>query len=182
MNRQFFLSLLGAFALFQTTSRAEDIPKLTAKDLSQFTPISEGIKRAATLTLYEGLPHQHWEAQQLEKELAAKKTVRFHGYPFYERSLAISTNEVELLRRLSADTESYWSYGGEKLCGGYHPDYCLEWKDGEATYHLLICFGCDEMKLYGPKSELLLDIRTDVMKKFESVLKKHRSQRPKKSD
>jgi hypothetical protein len=120
-----------------------------------------------------------WEADQLKKELATKKTVRIHDFPFYERPLALAADEVEPLRRLSAAGSSYQTYGGPKACGGYHPDYCLAWKDGNVTYHLLICFGCHEMKLYGPKSELIVDIGEEAFKTFETALKKHRDQRPK---
>jgi hypothetical protein len=35
------------------------------------------------------------------------------------------------------------------------------------------------MKLYGPKSELIVDIGEEAFKTFETALKKHRDQRPK---
>ena len=46
------------------------------------------------------------------------------------------------------------------------PDHYLTWKDGTTTYELLICFDCHEMKLYGPKQELLADIRKEVFALF----------------
>jgi hypothetical protein len=119
-----------------------------------------------------------WESDQLKKELAGKKTIKLHDYSFYERPLALAADEVAALSKLSSDADSYWSYGGPKLCGGFHPDYCLSWKDGDATYQLLFCFGCHEMKLYGPKEELVVDLRQDAFKQFEALLKKHRDQRP----
>jgi hypothetical protein len=159
-------------------TRAVD-PELTAKDLSQFTPISEGIRRASSLTLYEGLPHQSIEAAQLKVELATKKTIQLHGFPFYERALPVAAEEIEPLRRLSASADSFSHYDGPKKCGGYHPDYALAWKDGGTIHHLLICFGCHEMKLYGPRHELITDIRDDAYKQFETLLRKYRDQRPK---
>lgn len=179
MNRHFLLTVFATCAVLLTAGYAVDRPGLTAKDLLQFTPISEGIRRASSVTLYEGLPHQTWEADELKKELATKKTVSFHAFPFYERPLVLAADEVEPLRRLAADASSYTTYGGPKLCGGYHPDYCLTWKDGSAAYQLLICFGCHEMKLYGPNSELIVDIGEEAFRAFEAALKKHRDQRPK---
>ena len=176
MNRRFFFSLLGACAV--RTSAAENRPELSARELIQFTPISEGVSRASALLLYEGLPHPSWEAEQFKTELATKKTVRFHDYPFYERPLPVAADEIGPLRRLSAAASSYWSYGGPKLCGGYHPDYCLAWKGSDATYDLLICFGCHEMKLYGPRRMLLVDIRNDTSRQFETMLKKYHNERP----
>jgi hypothetical protein len=64
---------------------------------------------------------------------------------------------------------------GEKACGGYHPDYCLTGKDGMATYDLMICFGCAEMKLYGPGNYLIVDLNDGA---FKTLLVKHRNQRP----
>jgi hypothetical protein len=178
MNRRTFFSLLAIWTLAAGSVFAGERPELTAADLAQFTPIAEGIRRATALVLYEGLPHQMFERDQLKNELATKKTIKIHDFHFYERPLEVDGGEVEPLRRLSRAADSYWSYGGPKMCGGYHPDYCLTWKDGEAVYQLLICFGCHEMKLYGPKSELMADIRPDAYKAFAEILKKYRDQRP----
>lgn len=157
-----------------TTAPIAKLPPLTTEELSQFTPISEGVRRASSLTLFEGLPHQNWDYDQHQRELATKKTVVIHDFPFYERPLVLSTDEVAELRRLCAAAGSYSSYSGEKLCGGYHPDYCLTWKDDTATYDLMICFGCEEMKLYGPQNYLIADLNAP----FNKLLKKHQDQRP----
>ncbi len=146
---------------------------------SRFTPITKDIGRGSSLTLYEGLPHQSWDAELLKKELATKKTVTIHGYPFYERPLSVSPTDVEKLRGLSAAAASFSPYGGPKACGAYHPDYCLSWKEGEAVYDLLICFSCHEMKFYGPKHESLADIRKDAFDQFQVILKRYQDQRPK---
>jgi len=179
MKLPFFIAILGFCAVLPKTLLAIAPSGLNDKDLAQFAPISEAIRRASSLTLFEGLPHQEREPDQLKNELATKKTVRIHDYPFYEQPLALAPEDLEPLRRLSAAAETYSSYAGPKRCGGYHPDYGLAWKDGDSTYHLLICFGCQEMKLFGPKQELLADIRSDSFKQFESILKKYRAQRPK---
>jgi hypothetical protein len=188
MNRRFFLTLLSAYAV-RTSAAAgadedtdedadEDKSGLSANELIQFTPISEGVSRASALVLYEGLPHPFWEAEKFKRELGTKKTVRFHDYPFYERPLHVAEEEIGSLRRLSAAADSYWSYGGPKFCGAYHPDYCLAWKGDAATYDLLICFGCGEMKLYGAERMLVVDVRRDTFRQFETTLKKYRNQRP----
>jgi hypothetical protein len=146
---------------------------------SRFTPVTKGMSQTSSLTLYEGLPHQAWEGELLKQELAAKRTVTIHEFPFYQRPLPVASADVEELRGLSAAVDSFSSYAGPKLCGGFHPDYCLSWKDGATTYELLICFGCHEMKFYGPKHEALADIRKDAFERFEAILKKYRDQRPK---
>jgi len=153
--------------------------RFTAEERSQFQIISKGINRATTLTLYEGLTHQSFEMEEFKGELATKKTILLHGFPFYERTLAVRTNDLQALRLLSSATGTFSHYGGPKNCGGYHPDYCLQWRDGENAYDLLICFGCHEMQLYGPKQELLTDVQREHFDQFKTVLSKYRDQRPK---
>jgi hypothetical protein len=151
---------------------------LTKKDAAEFTAISRGVTRATSLTLYEGLPHQTWETDQYQHELAAKKTVQLHHYPFYERTLSVGEPDREELRHLSASAETYFTFSGEKSCGGFHPDYCVTWFDGAVVYELLICFGCDEMKLYSPMQYLRFDIRGSACGRLKAVLSKYRDQRP----
>jgi hypothetical protein len=142
--------------------------------------ILEGIRRASSLTLYEGLPHHMWEAGALKDELATKKTVQIHGYSFYERALPLTAEEIEALRKLTSSQENYGQKRGEKTCGGFHPDYCLAWQDGNLTYHLLVCFGCGEIKLFSPTSESLVDINST--KALEDALKQKSGQRPERSE
>jgi cytochrome c553 len=179
MTRRWLLLFVAAFALFHCLGCKADRRRLSAKERAEFAPISKGINHASSLTLYEGLPHQTWEPEVLAKELATKKTIVRHEFPFYERPLPVAAGDVEALRRLSAAGESFAPYLGPKNCGGYHPDYCLAWKDAETTYELLICFGCHEMKLYGPKQEMLVDIKKEPFTQFEKTLQKYQAQRPK---
>jgi len=178
MNRRFFLANLSVCAVLPRASDGADSSGLSASELVEFTPLSQGVSRASTLTLYEGLPHPDWEAEYFKMELATKKTVRLHDYSFYERPLHVAAEDIETLRRLSANPDSYWSYRGPKPCGRYHPDYCLAWKDYDSIYDFLICFGCEEMKLYGPEGHLLVDLRSESALRFKITLQNYRNERP----
>src|SRR5262245_31730460 len=109
---------------------------------------------ADRLVLYEGLPHQSFEPQQLEEEKQRKETTTLHGYPFYGELLDVSAEDVAQLKELLADEGSFRRWSGEKPCGGFHPDYLAELRVGEVTYRFLICFGCSELKVYGPGHSL----------------------------
>src|SRR6185369_12776459 len=65
MNRRLLLLLFLACVL--VLNPGCDRRGLNAKDRSEFSPISKGISRASSLLLYEGLPHQFWEADQFKK-------------------------------------------------------------------------------------------------------------------
>ena len=152
--------------------------QLTGEDASKFALMSKGISNATSLALYEGLPHQTFEHTQLTNELATKKTIRRHEFPFYERPLRVTATDVELFRRLSASADSFAPYLGPKNCGGFHPDYCLAWNEAGNSYELLICLGCHEMKIYAASQELLVDIEREAYYQVNMALQKYRDQRP----
>jgi hypothetical protein len=178
MNRRLFCHLLTLAVLPVPLACAAD--RLIEPDVSNFKPIAEGIGRAKSLVLYEGLPHQMIERETLKQELASKKTIKIGEFPFYEQPLTVAENDVELLRRWVTSATNYWSnipfaYFG---CGGFHPDYCLMWKDGESVYWVSICFGCRQTALVGPKGSLDPMIQQASVETLEGILKKYRGQRP----
>src|SRR5215472_17236637 len=116
MIRRFLAPILALWLLIdgvgcnsESRSPTDGRIALNANDTSAFTPISQSVARASSLTLYEGLPHPVWDTDY-EKELATKKTVRLHDYPFYERPLDVSESDREELRGLSASADSYFSF------------------------------------------------------------------------
>ena len=134
------------------------------------SPETTTLKQADRLVLYEGLPHQMYEHQALEAEKKAKPTVTLHGFPFYRETLELKPDDGERLKALLGDPASFEPYSGEKRCGGFHPDYAVEWSAGGQTYQALICFGCWEIKIYGPKGETIYDIRNAARDRLKSLL------------
>jgi hypothetical protein len=67
---------------------------------------------------------------------------------------------------------------GEKKCGGFHPDYAVEWSVGRDRYRALICFGCEEVKLFGPALESRNDLDRTAYKRLEELLKPYQKNRP----
>ena len=110
--------------------------------------------------------------------MANKEVIRIHDYPFYKRPLEIAAADVEALRLLSGEQSNLIHSRGRKMCGGYHPDYCLTWKKGETTFHMLLCLGCSEAKIFGAGVEWYGDIFRGAHPKFQKLLIKYREQRP----
>ena len=137
---------------------------------------AKAIVDAESVVLYEGLPHQGYDHKALEKDLKEKKTVRIHEFPFYAETLPLKENEATELKRLASDSDSYKLEGGRSKCGGFHPDYCIEWKKGDETYHVLVCFSCGEVKFFGPKIELYRE-SDDVRGGLGAILRPHRKNR-----
>ncbi len=139
---------------------------------------SSTIRQADRLTLHEGLPHQMYESAALATEKKSKPTVNLHGFSFYRESLELKAGDDEELKALLGDPRTFEPFAGEKRCGGFHPDYAVEWSVGGKVHTVLICFGCGEVKLYGPTGETRYDIQQDVRKRLENVLKPYRKNRP----
>jgi hypothetical protein len=150
----------------------------TGKDREAFMPISSAIARAPSAALYEGLPHPNYEPDLLKQELDAKQTIQIGEFPFYERPLPITAEDIKILRQLATAAGNFSSYAGAKACGGFHPDYSVVWKDGDATYEMLICFGCRDAMFYGPTQKLLVEIRRETFERFKVTLEKYHDQRP----
>ena len=56
--------------------------------------VFDGVQNATKLTLYEGLPHQLFERQELKQERASKPTIIIHHFPFYRETLGLTRKEA----------------------------------------------------------------------------------------
>ena len=155
--------------------------RLDPTDAARLLPLLEGIGKSS-LVLYEGLPHQSLEYESFHKELASRETIRVDEYPFYARPLPVEAGDMEPFRRLSKTAKHFATATAGKACGGFHPDYCLEWTLGNTTYHYLVCLGCAEVAIHGSDVLLFLDMSDGSWSTWKSILRKYRSQRPKGPD
>jgi hypothetical protein len=136
------------------------------------------IGAADQLTLYEGLPHPDGEEVLFHQERLVSRTVRFHGFPFYRSPLEVPAEDVARLKSLLGTEKTFLAWCGEKKCGGFHPDYLVEGHAGGEMYRVLICFGCGEVKVFGPTHALRCDMENDSRKQLKELLKKYRKNRP----
>lgn len=116
------------------------------------------IPQAEALTLYEGLPHPMYETEVLEAEKNAKPTVDLHGYPFYRATLSLKPDDERSVKEILSTAATYEPFGGEKKCGGFHPDFAFAWTISGKRQACLICFGCKEIKVFRSGNETRFDI------------------------
>jgi hypothetical protein len=157
-------------------------PRETDTNFDNYKPLAALVATADKVVLYEGLPHQNWEADLLDAELKSKKTVQIHGFPFYAEPMELKAEDAKTLTTLFTTDGSLQKFGGYKRCGGFHPDYCIEWRIGKDVVRCHVCFGCQEAKVYGPQHELYCDVSDAAYKKFQQTLKSYRKQRPASKD
>jgi hypothetical protein len=141
-------------------------------------PASASISQSKTLTLYEGLPHQFNEPHALLAEKKAKPTVERDGFTFYSETLDLSARDAGELKALLANPHSFEPFSGEKKCGGFHPDYAVEWSVADKLYRCLLCFGCYEARIHGPLGVTTYDIESATFKQLKQMLTPYRKNRP----
>lgn len=168
----------AVMAFFQTSRNREQSGEDPAVWKRTIPRLLEKIAAAKTVFLYEGLPHQAWESAELSQEKQHKKTRQIHGFDFYADPIAVSAADAKLLFSLCSVPSSYDRYRGEKLCGGYHPDWCLVF----GSVEVLLCFGCHDARLYSPDEEIYADLQVPqargAWKQLEKMLKGYRKNRP----
>jgi hypothetical protein len=117
------------------------------------------LHQADRVTLYEGLPRWFGERDLLEEEQRSKPWIDLHRFPFYTPPLGLPAADRARLTVLLGSEASFRQVGDVvKGCGGFHPDFAVEWAVGDRVYHCLICFGCSEVQVFGPGGELHCEI------------------------
>jgi hypothetical protein len=138
----------------------------------------EAVRQAEKVALYEGLPHQMFESHLLEEERRTKAVQELNGYPFYQEPLTLTSGDAQRLSGILSEPATYQPFSGEKKCGGFHPDYAVEWHVGADRYRALLCFGCHEAKLFGPGLESRNDLNRAAYDELQELLKGYRKNRP----
>lgn len=179
MNRRSLIALIGAYAACARADRTDMPPPLNASEQSAFAPFADGIAGSPSCLLYEGLPNAVSDNQQYKRELATKPTIYLRGFDFYKKQLPLTAEDLATLRALSISAASYWGDRGPKMCGPFHPDFCLVWLGGNVVYDQLICFGCQEAWFFGGEADIHFDIRSSAAAQFLSTFTRYRGERPK---
>ena len=132
------------------------------------------------VSVLEGLPHPRWEPYARAHQIETKGTINLGREIYYERSLKVSEADIAALC-LAAQSAGYFFTlnGGQRLCGGFHGDYCVIWKFKDSIVaQLHICFGCNEAIFCRGEERCVVDLSPDARACFKVVLTKYRDQRP----
>jgi hypothetical protein len=132
--------------------------------------ILAAIPKSGSMRLYRGLPSEFWEPGRRAQELCRAKTIRLHGYPFYEESIPIPEADAGRLTASLSSRATFRRRDGNKRCSGYSPEYGIECKAGEDGIRALICLECAEVKMFVPKCELYCDLSPEAKQSLESSL------------
>ncbi len=147
--------------------------------ISSSNDIRNSIRQVNSIFIYEGLPHQNQEGSLLKEELKRNKTVKIGEYPFYTPKSLAYKEDTGIIRNALSSTKSFAVYTRGKRCGGFHPDYAIEWHSHNKTYQALLCYGCHEFILIEGTSSYKYDMAGKIFSDLPTILKKYDSKRPK---
>ncbi len=139
---------------------------------------ARAIRGSDEVVLYEGLPHDYFERELLAQEIQSKATLKLAGFDFYRETLELNAADAGRLATLLSDSATYEPLRAPKLCGGFHPDYAVEWRVGADRYQAILCFGCGEVELNGPRIRSRFDIRHAVGEELRQLLGGYHRNRP----
>lgn len=161
----------AAFMLCSTTLFASE----RSAPGTQFESLAElraAVRSASDVTILEGLPGM---IRGGIPRCDSTKIVELHGYWFFADPIRLRGKKAQPFANVVGDSLAFAQWGGAKQCGGFHPDFCLEWRRGQETHRALICFGCHEMKYYGPRAAVLCDVPSPDYKELKRLLEPYRS-------
>ena len=130
--------------------------------------------------VYEGLPHQSQQRKTFTVELTKSPVIR-HSFWFYRLALPVEVEHQAILARLLSEPSSFRKFSGPKKCGGYHPDYAVVWKIGEAELEFHFCRGCHEARIYGGGSQIYVDLDEAAYLALEELWPTYAINRPRKT-
>lgn len=139
--------------------------------------IRDSIGKVTAVHISEGLPHQMFERERLLAESKRKDTEKIGHFRFYTPSVAAEKPQV--LKQILASSDTIRVFGGEKGCGGFHPDYAVQWSDEVGSlYFAQICFGCHEIIYSDGKNQYRYDLEKEPLEKLKNELAAYAKKRP----
>lgn len=150
-------------------------------DFDRGKHLLDSAARATEWKVFEGLPHQNFEREQLEHELQREATVTIKLFPFYQTPREINAEQRDIIRKLFERPGNFRPFRGEKKCGGFHPDYLLECRDQEQVLQILVCLGCSEIMIFGSDQSLRCDLGVETKDELKDRLSVFDARRPKRS-
>jgi hypothetical protein len=137
----------------------------------------DALLTSKTLTLSEGLPHPAKEAAAFAREETRRDTLTLADFKFYKPELKPDPARDQRLRQIISDPASLamWT---QKRCGGFHPDWSVNWRSGRKDIHALVCFGCKELMILSPEQQLRYNLTPAAFKNLQAELVPLRAKRP----
>ena len=120
------------------------------------------------LAVFEGLPRS--VARDEVARLAEKDEVfAADGHWFRREPVPCDERLAARITATWADADALIPHRPGKMCGGFHPDLRLVFDAEPDEVELLVCFGCDEVRIRNAEMSLVFDLTVEAARHFRSV-------------
>lgn len=148
------LFVLLSITVLGFAKEAQDLSGGSALHWKQFTLT---IADAKKVVIYFGTPRRRDKDPK-----PSERTLMIDGFEFYAAACDVPGEFAAKLTALVGDFGSFSEYRGMKLCGGFHPDLCIEWQFEQNGQHwhkrAFACLGCHEWRLLDSMSAVHTDM------------------------
>ena len=145
---------------------ANDVfPDASFDNLDRMRESLQGIRE---LRIYQGLPsviRGDWPA------CSPDSIVLIRGFQFHAGPAVLIGKRATEVVAILGDTSTFVRKGtGISRCGGFHPDFAVEWTVDKQRHRALLCFGCFDMKYAGPEATVLCEISSEPGERLRALL------------
>lgn len=151
--------LLLAWLSFAGLAFGGDAQPLAGSAVIHWRQFTGTLKSAKKVVVYLGTPRR-----SVKDPKPVEPITTIDDFEFYQEPKEVSSDFAADLTALVSNPASFSDYRGMKLCGGFHPDVCIEWQFEEKgqRWHkrAFACLGCHEWRLV----DTLSAVHTDMTK------------------
>ena len=140
--------------------------------------VFQSLKTTEDLFVLEGLPHPLRENPSFKKEKNRNDVMQIEDHWFYDEKAKATGNTRNQLMNLLFDESGFSSNVIPTDCGPFHPDYAIMWESDGVENYLMICYTCDEAKLYREDVAETYAINAYKMESLANLLAKFKANRP----
>lgn len=153
-----------------TSQESKGIAGAEIDHAERFASVTAFVKllgEAKEMRLYIRLPRAEVGEREGDNYKARDVATR-KDFKFFDPPHPVSGERLRILNKSLTRADVFAPFGGPKLCGGFHPDYLLEWKSQGKHYQALFCFGCHEIRWFEAEE---YEVRCDMTESGAKSLK-----------
>jgi hypothetical protein len=147
--------------LAKQRSEAKTMLEMNAPFLELMADWSKHAVRGESVRIHEGFQRDDEGDPPKIDDSIPHRTIA--GFPFRPEPVTLAGDvELELIQ-LVENFRSYEPWAGSKMCGKFHPDFCVELIAGEDHAYVLICLTCGEADIVLPHRNVRVDLKEETL-------------------
>ncbi|MGC3968465.1 MAG: hypothetical protein QM775_14140 [Pirellulales bacterium] len=132
--------------------------------------------RETNFEIFEGLPHP-LDQKLLAEELRKSPYQNIEGDLVYSAPIALVDDDRRKLVAILSKPITYEVYRS-KGCGGFHADFAVRWNTGPQASWIVLCFGCNEVKIVKSGKVSEYDLSESAADELRDLFRPYRQSRP----